>query len=48
MGEEERQELTEAEEICRRFLAWDPMLTSGINRSRPVKGDLAVMLGRDL
>ncbi|PIL22345.1 hypothetical protein GSI_15033 [Ganoderma sinense ZZ0214-1] len=39
----ERQELEAAEEVCRKFLAWD-----SIDRSRSVRDDLAMMLARDV
>ncbi|KAI1793251.1 muts domain V-domain-containing protein [Ganoderma leucocontextum] len=43
MTDGERQELEAAEEVCRKFIAWDPS-----DRSRSVRDDLAVILGRDI
>ncbi|TBU56560.1 hypothetical protein BD310DRAFT_960111 [Dichomitus squalens] len=47
MRDEERRELADAEEICRKFLAWDPTLPRGGERPTPIRDELAVMLDRD-
>ena len=45
MTPEERQELEDAEEVCRRFLAWD--LDPERAEDRPVRDILAEVLGRE-
>lgn len=46
MTDKERQELQEAEDICRRFLAWDLQADEEIAEGE-VKRKLAVVLGRE-
>ncbi|KAM5533149.1 hypothetical protein V8D89_013197 [Ganoderma adspersum] len=43
MTDRERQELGAAEEVCRKFLAWE-----SADRSRAVRDDLATILARDV
>ena len=47
MTEREREEFVEAEDVCRRFLAWD-IGTTIANGARSVKDALAEVLGRSL
>ncbi|TCD61354.1 MutS protein msh5 [Steccherinum ochraceum] len=44
MDDQERQELSEAEEVCRRFLAWD--IAGGAGSEESVKAKLAEVLGK--
>ena len=46
MSEDERRDLKDAEEVCRRFLAWN-MGASRADREGNVKRTLAGVLGRD-
>lgn len=46
MTDEERNELEEAEEVCRRFLAWDLTPGRDISRQSSVREALTEILGR--
>ncbi|KAI0688883.1 DNA mismatch repair protein MutS [Earliella scabrosa] len=48
MTDRERQELEEAEEVCRRFLAWDFTSRSGRDNEPAVRDALAHILGREV
>ncbi len=47
MKEQEREELAEAEEVCRRFLAWNLDEQSQGRGYGSIKEGLSVVLGRD-
>lgn len=46
MSDAERRELEEAEEICRRFLAWDILKDRCDGQDASVRNELAEVLGR--
>lgn len=46
MSEAERKELEEAEEVCRRFLAWNLAETGWKDEGKDVRQMLAEVLGR--
>ena len=46
MTEKERQELEEAETVCRRFLAWDLKADIESGEDGEVQKRLAIVLGR--
>ena len=48
MNEQEHQELAEAEEVCRRFLAWNLEEQSRGRGYRNIKEGLTAVLGRDI
>lgn len=46
MTEKERHELEEAEEVCRKFLAWELSPTDGAGSQESVRDRLVEVLGR--
>ena len=45
MSGTERRELEEAEEVCRKFLAWD-LSSEGRDKGVPIRDTLTEVLGR--
>lgn len=48
MTEKERQDLEDAEAVCRRFLAWDLQAEEEDAEDGGVKRKLAVVLGKEI